>query len=126
MSRFIVDASAVLAFLNDETGAEAVRAVIPDARINAVNMAEVLARSIELGHTNDSAYESFAALGMEVIAFDERHARKAAELRAVTTHLGLSLCDRSCLASAILYNATAVTADRSWAGVECCKVETIR
>jgi len=126
MSSFIMDSSAILAFLNQENGAEYVERLIPDSKINAVNMAEVLARSVELGHTNESARESFAMLSLEIIDFDERHAARAAELRAATRDLGLSLGDRSCLASAILHNATAVTADRQWKGLSCCPVEIIR
>jgi PIN domain nuclease of toxin-antitoxin system len=126
MNSFILDSSAVLAFLNQENGAEYVERLIPDSKINAVNVAEVLTRSVELGHTNESARESFAMLSIEIIDFDEGHAEKAAELRAATRHLGLSLGDRSCLASAILHNATAVTADRQWKGLSCCPVEIIR
>jgi ribonuclease VapC len=126
MSSFILDSSAVLAFLNQETGAEYVERLIPDSKINAVNVAEVLARSVELGHTNESARESFAMLSLEIIDFDERHAESAAELRSETRHLGLSLGDRSCLACAILHNATAVTADRLWKSLSYCPIEIIR
>ena len=126
MSNYILDASAVLAFLNQEIGADYVQNLIPDSRIGAVNVAEVLARSVELGHTNESARESFAMLGLEIIDFDERHAFKAAELRASTRHLGLSLGDRSCLAAAILHNSTAITADRQWKDLSCCPIEIIR
>ncbi|MEQ1642908.1 MAG: type II toxin-antitoxin system VapC family toxin [Pyrinomonadaceae bacterium] len=126
MSNFILDSSAVLAFLNQENGAEYVQRLIPDSKISAVNVAEIIARSIELGHTNESAYESFATLGLEIIDFDERHALKTAELRASTRHLGLSLGDRSCLAAAILNQATAATADRQWKDLSCCPIELIR
>jgi len=122
----MLDSSAVLAFLNRENGAEYVGRLIPDSSINAVNVAEVLARSVQLGHTNESARESFAMLSLEIIDFDEPHAVRAAELRSLTRHLGLSLGDRSCLASAMLHNATAVTADRQWKGLSCCPVDIIR
>ena len=88
-------------------------------------MAEVLTRSVELGHTDESARESFAMLGLEIIDFDERHAIEAARLRAATRHLGLSLGDRSCLACAILQNATAITADRQWKELDVCSIELI-
>ena len=126
MSNFILDASAVLAFLNQEQGAEAVERLIPDSNINAVNLAEVLSRSVDLGHTDRSARKAFALLNLEVIEFDTQHAEKAAELRLTTRHLGLSLGDRSCLASAILHNATAVTADRIWKSLDVCPIEVIR
>ena len=126
MSRFILDSSAVLAFLNQESGAEYVGRLITESRMNAINVAEVLARSVELGHTIGSAREAFAMLSIEIIDFDEQHALKTAELRASTRHLGLSLGDRGCLASAILHNLIAVTADRQWKGLSCCPVDLIR
>lgn len=126
MSSFILDASAVLAFLNQENGSDKVERLISDSKISAVNVSEVLARSVLLGHTNESARESFAMLGLEIIDFDESHAMKTAELQASTRHLGLSLGDRSCLATAILRDATAVTADRQWKKLKLCTVELIR
>ncbi len=126
MSNFILDSSAVLAFLNQENGAEYVERLIPDSKISAVNVAEVLTRSIELGHTDESAHRAFAMLNLEIVAFDESHAVEAAKLRSTTRHLGLSLGDRSCLACAILHNATAVTADRQWKGLDFCSVEIVR
>lgn len=126
MNNFILDASAVLAFLNQEKGGERVKSFIPESSIVSVNVAEVLTRSIELGHTNRSARKAFAMLGIEIIVFDESHAHKAAELRESTRRLGLSLGDRCCLAVAILNDATAVTADRSWAGLDVCPIEVIR
>ena len=83
-----MDSSAVLAFLNQENGADYVERLIPDSKINAVNVAEVLTRSVELGHTNESARESFAMLSLEIIDFDEGHAVTAAELRAATVIWG--------------------------------------
>jgi ribonuclease VapC len=126
VSSFILDSSAVLAFLNQENGAEYVERLIPDSKINAVNVAEVLTRSVELGHTDESAREAFAELSLEIIDFDERHAVGAAKLRASTRHLGLSLGDRSCLTCAILHNAIAVTADRKWKELTFCSIEIIR
>ena len=126
MSSFILDSSAVLAFLNEENGAEYVGRLISDAKINAVNVAEVLTRSVELGHSIESAREAFAELNLEIVDFDERHAVVAAELRASTRHLGLSLGDRSCLACAKLHDAVAVTADRQWKYLTFCSIEIIR
>ncbi|QQS31702.1 MAG: type II toxin-antitoxin system VapC family toxin [Acidobacteriota bacterium] len=126
MSDLILDASAVLAFLNNENGADVVERLIPDAKISSVNVAEVITRSLDLGHTLESAHKAFSMLGLEVISFDERQAIKAAELRTVTRVQGLSLGDRSCLSCAIVRNATAVTADRQWTKFDLCPIELIR
>jgi PIN domain nuclease of toxin-antitoxin system len=126
MSELILDASAVLAFLNNEKGADVIERLIADAKISSVNVAEVITRSLDLGHTLESARKAFSMLGLEVIDFDELQATKAAELRTVTRVLGLSLGDRSCLACAIVRNATAVTADRQWKKFDLCPIELIR
>ena len=73
-----------------------------------------------------NAKEAFDNLDLQVIEFDENQSLKAAELRPLTKHLGLSLGDRCCLALALSENLPAVTADRNWANLEVCKIETIR
>lgn len=126
MSRYVLDASAVIALLNREFGAERVEEVLPDSQISSVNIAEVLTKSIEAGHTIDTAINTLAILELNVVTFDELQSRKAAELRPLTRKFGLSLGDRSCLALAVLNDATAVTADRIWKKLAFCQVETIR
>ena len=46
MSRVILDASAVLALLGNEPGAELVQRMLPDSVILSVNLAEVVTRLI--------------------------------------------------------------------------------
>ena len=84
MSKFVLDSSAVLAFLNQERGAEIVAERIPFASISAVNLAEVFAKSIEGGHSISSALESIALLNLAVVNFDSEQAVTTAELRAST------------------------------------------
>lgn len=126
MNSYVVDSSAILAFLNNEDGADAAESYFPLAVVSSVNLAEVLGKSIEAGHTLETASESVNLLNLTVIDFDVVQARKTAELRPLTRHLGLSLGDRSCLALAILHGATAVTADRNWKSLSLCPVELIR
>jgi PIN domain nuclease of toxin-antitoxin system len=50
-----------------------------------------------------------------------------ADLRRPTSHLGLSLADRACLALALRLGLPIVTADRAWAELELAvQVQTIR
>ncbi len=64
---------------------------------------------------------------MPIAVFDGALGISAGQLRAATKHLGLSLGDRACLALAIQEDATALTADRSWADLDIgCKIELIR
>ncbi|HCA60064.1 MAG TPA: VapC toxin family PIN domain ribonuclease [Blastocatellia bacterium] len=126
MSKWVLDSSAILAALQGEPGAERVEAVIGNSQASAVNIAEVFTKLAEAGQLNKHVLDDFYSLGIEIIDFDTDQARKTAELRPVTKHLGLSLGDRSCLALAMLTKATAVTADGAWKKITFCKVDVIR
>ena len=75
---------------------------------------------------NKSALNDFGNLGLEIVDLDREQALKAAELRASTKYLGLSLGDRYCLALAVLRKAVAVTADRSRKDLKVCRIEVVR
>ena len=126
MSKFVLDASAIIAYLNNEKGAERVEEIIPFSTVSSVNATEVLTKALESGHKITTARESFELLGLEVIDFDYDQAVKNAALRPLTRSRGLSLGDRSCLALAALSGAVAVTADRDWKGLNVCSIEVIR
>lgn len=113
----VLDASAVLAALLGENGAEAVEARLNDAIISAVNVAEVAAALVRQGNSPVQARALMTAWGLRVIAADEELALDAGFLRAVTDFAGLSLGDRFCLALARRFNAPALTGDRAWMAV---------
>ena len=115
---YVLDASAVLCAMLDEPGAEAVAALLPDAKIGAVNLSEVIAKLQERHVPDDLIALSFADLDLEVIAFDREQAERAGRLRLATKSAGLSMGDRACLALAMVSNAIAVTTDRSWARLD--------
>jgi len=118
MSDPVVDASALLALLNEEEGSEAVASVLPGARIGAVNLSEVVGKLAELGMPERRVVTVLEPLGLEVVVFDRELAYGAGALRPVTLEAGLSLGDRACLALAIRLGVRALTADRSWRGLD--------
>ena len=125
----MLDASAVLALLFEETGAETVRAQLRTGVIGAANLAEVLAKLSDHGLPTLEAIRAVAILGLEVAPMTEAQAQRSAELRPLTRKAGLSLGDRACLALAAELSAPAVTADRSWdavAGASGVSVQVIR
>jgi ribonuclease VapC len=124
--RFVLDSSAVLAVINLEPGCENVEPKFPDAVISNVNVAEILTKLAERKVSLKAALGYFLKVGLDVADFDVSLALETARLRPLTKHLGLSLGDRACLALAIRENATAVTADRSWTGLDVCPIEAIR
>ena len=114
MSKVVLDASALLALLNDETGADLVRESLPDALISTVNLAEVVTRLSLIGMPGEQIREILTLLGLGIVPFDEEQAFLAGLFAAQTHSLGLSLGDRACLALASVTNVSAITADRVW------------
>jgi ribonuclease VapC len=126
MNRSVLDSSAILAVIFAEPGGDLVEPLLANSLASCVNVSEVFSKLSERGILSDSTVSDFQQLGLEIVDFDLEQALKVAELRPLTKHLGLSLGDRSCLALAILRDATAVTADRDWTGLKLCKIESIR
>jgi PIN domain nuclease of toxin-antitoxin system len=115
-SSVVLDASAVLALLHEEPGADEVEGSLEDALMSAVNLSEVIQKAEQHGVNTEGLEYDLEALGIEFRAFDMATARPAAELW--TEGSGLSLGDRACLALAHITGAIAVTADGRWNAVE--------
>jgi PIN domain nuclease of toxin-antitoxin system len=113
---YVLDASALLAYLNGEPGAERVQQCIEhgQAIMSSVNLAEVLSKCADQGMSSADQAALCAALPLEITAFDTALALTSAALRSSTRAQGLSLGDRCCLALAQLRSATALTADQAW------------
>lgn len=127
MSKYVLDASAVLALLNQESGKDRVEPLLSDSVINTVNYCEVIGKLIDAGVPENISRESIHLLGIEVIDFDADLAYLAATLRTKTKQLGLSLGDWSCLALGLKRHNTVVTAERSWAKLNIgVKIDLIR
>jgi ribonuclease VapC len=115
MKRGVLDASALLALLNGESGSEQVAGVIVDgAAISAVNLAEVVTKLSEIEMPEALIHEVLDSLGLEIVDFDFEQAYQVGLLRPLTRHAGLSLGDRACLAVAKQLGLPALTTDRIW------------
>ncbi len=118
MSTVILDASAILAFLLDEPGADMVNDARGDAAASAVNIAEVAARLADLGVDYAAIRRAVALMDLEIIPFDSDQAIETGALRTATRHRGLSLGDRACLQTAAQRQRPALTADKAWADID--------
>lgn len=118
MNRVVLDATALLAFLHREQGADVVAAALDRAIISAVNLAEVATKLAERGASLSHIRRVVSALKVGVIGFDNVLSYRVAALRASTKDAGLSLGDRACLATAQSLGAAALTTDRSWTRVD--------
>ncbi len=134
MSSVVLDASALLAYLHDESGAEVVAEILSseEAVISAANWGEVLSKVAELGEDPQRLANHLRAKGLlggaiEVVPLTEADALITAQLRPLTRAQGLSLGDRACLALAIRLGLPVITADRTWAALNLdCDVRLIR
>lgn len=124
MSRPVLDASALLAYLRDEPGADIVaEAVAGGATLSMVNLAEVLTIAADRGADPRELTTRLTrqgllggAVAIEDLTVDD--AVEIARLRPLTRETGLSLGERACLALARRLRAPALTADRAWLDLE--------
>jgi len=115
MSRIVLDASAILAILNREPGADKLTPQLLNTAVaSTVNLAEVQSKLVDRGISADEAWIATLSSTREAIAFTAGQAKTAGDLIAETRPLGLSLADRACLALGLELKAPVYTADRSW------------
>jgi ribonuclease VapC len=114
MNNCVLDASALLALLNDESGARMVQEMLPSAIISTVNYAEVVTRLSLVGMPENEILEVLQILGLEIIPFDEEQSFRAGSMVNETKKYGLSLGDRACLALALLRGYPVLTSDKAW------------
>jgi len=123
---YVLDASAAIAVLLDEPGADKVAPVIAQASISAVNLSEAINAFARRGVDIEAAHDVLMGLEFDVVAFDAGLALSAALLQPATASAGLSLGDRACLALAKRLGVPALTADRAWATIaEAAAVEIV-
>ena len=129
MTNCVLDASALLALLLGEPGAEKVRAVLDGALIGAVNLAEIVSHYAKLGASRSDIEAMLTPLPVRFVPVDIALSYEAGMLRPLTLPGVLSLGDRYCLALARREQVPAMTAERRWpdiAGAAGVKVELIR
>ncbi len=114
--KIVLDASAVLAYLQDESGSEKVGVILSEGRgvMSAVNYAEVVGKLLEAGLPEPSVKVVMENMELQVEPLDDKQAWKAGMLRMSTREFGLSLGDRACLALAYIKRLAVVTADKQW------------
>jgi PIN domain nuclease of toxin-antitoxin system len=108
----VIDASAALAFLLAERGADEVAPHLGAGWMSAVNVAEVAQRCWRLGRDSEPYLDRLLVAGVRFAETDLLAARLAADLERITRPYGLSLADRFCLALAMDRSLPILTADR--------------
>jgi PIN domain nuclease of toxin-antitoxin system len=122
----LLDASALLAVMFGEPGADKVRELLDDSRIHAVNLAETVRKLVDYRAPAEEAVSRIATLNLEVVEeFTAEQAYEIGRLAPEAKRLGLSLGDCVCLILAEWHGVTAVTADRDWRKVRGRKVKVL-
>jgi ribonuclease VapC len=116
----ILDASALLAYLQGEPGAAVVANVLTQGSLmSSVNWAETLSKLAERGQDPDTVTDLLINQGLLnnaliIAPFDADLAQATAKLRPLTRNSGLSLGDRACLALGIQTQLPVLTSDQVW------------
>lgn len=122
--RCVLDASALLAFLQDERGSKVVDEWLPEGSLlGAANLTEVLDKLAMDGQDVDDVWQRLHRAGLfgQLVVVEPvlpGDAVTAARLRRSTAVHGLSLGDRLCIALAVRRELPVLTADRVWTAID--------
>jgi PIN domain nuclease of toxin-antitoxin system len=111
---YVLDASALLAMLLAERGADYVWQRRHGAVLSTVNYTEALTRLARHGKSLDQSEDRLRLLELDLVPFDRQQAAVAASLSLAGKPLGLPLGDRACLALGLVRNIPVLTAERAW------------
>jgi ribonuclease VapC len=114
VARVVFDASAALAIIRAEPGANQIGQFCGDGLISTVNVQEVVKTLLWNGIDVDLARTYVDGLLLDVRAHQVDDAYQAAQLVQYTSSIGSGIGDRTCMALAIAEGLPALTRDRAW------------
>jgi PIN domain nuclease of toxin-antitoxin system len=110
----VLDASALLVYLQEEPGSDRVDRELTDSVMSSVNWAEVVQKSIAAGVEVDGMLDDLQSLGLTVEPFTPEDGEMVGRLWQQTRQAGLSLGDRACLSLGLRLGVAVLTCDRTW------------
>lgn len=110
----VLDASALLAYLQQEPGSQRIEGRMAELCISSVNWSEVVQKSLVKEVDIVKMDQCLRDLELTIEPFTDQQAVTAAQLWAKTRAQGLSLADRACLALALDKSLPVLTTDRVW------------
>lgn len=113
-NRVILDASALLALIQEETGAEIIKPLLKFSVMSAVNVTETLSVLQRTNIFSEEGLTLITDIVTTIVPFDLEQAEQVAKLHPLVQPQGLSLADRACIALGIKLQIPIYTADRIW------------
>jgi PIN domain nuclease of toxin-antitoxin system len=110
----VLDATALIALLSQETGHQKVADILGKSTVSAVNLAETVNKLLQRGSDPIALRGFIGGLNLTIEDWSAESAYASAEFAHLGRSHGLSLGDRACLTLAKEIGATAVTSDRTW------------
>ncbi|HUF46143.1 MAG TPA: type II toxin-antitoxin system VapC family toxin [Aestuariivirgaceae bacterium] len=114
MAEAVLDASAILALVRQESGADVVGQIIARSIVSTVNASEAVAKLVQKGVEPETAEEIIFGLPFQTVDFDREMAAAAGRMWLRGSKAGLSFGDRACLALAEGSGLPAITTDQQW------------
>ena len=111
----VIDASIVLAWLQDEPGSDIAERHLVDGIIGAANWSEVLQKARQHGAQPGLVARLLTSFGLQLVDVTAEDAERAADLWVSGSTL--SLADRLCLALGLRLDLTVVTTDSAWRSI---------
>ena len=114
MNRYVLDASVLLALIQNEPGGNVVEEALSNGWVSTVNLSEVITKLSDDRISEHDIREVVENLRINSVPFSQDQAFVAGLMRAETRMLGLSFGDRACLSLAKQLDVAALTTDRVW------------
>jgi len=114
MSKVVLDASALLALIKNEQGAEIVEELLGNIVMSSVNVSEVASILLDSKMSVTEAREAIEPFIDSIVPFDLEQSINCASLGKISKHLGLSLGDKACITLGIKLGVPIYTADKIW------------
>jgi ribonuclease VapC len=115
--RIILDASAIIAYLDEEPGSQIVEQWLPDSAVSMINICEVISVLVREGKPEEQVSLRVNGLVPLIVPFSWDIARITAALIVETQSKGLGLGDRAALATAKMMKLPVLTAESRWLDV---------
>lgn len=118
VNKVVLDASALLALIKNESGADKVEQLLGSIIMSSVNVSEVATILFNHDMSMKDFNESILPLISTILSFDENQALITASLYKKTKTKGLSLGDRACIALGMHLQIPIYTADKIWSEID--------